>query len=60
MKCIGGGLRNREKAKRGNLGDWIKNKMNRYILYFAMYNALPCVIHTHVFGLDFQEKNLSF
>ena len=29
-------------------------------LYFAVYNVLPCVMHTHVFGPNFQEKNSTF
>ena len=27
------------------------------ILYFAMYNVLLCIMHTHDFGTNFQEKN---
>ena len=30
------------------------------ILDFAVYNVLPCIMCRHVFGPNFQEKNLSF
>ena len=30
------------------------------LMYFAVYKVLPHIMRTHVFGLNFQEKNLSF
>ena len=30
------------------------------IFFFTRCNMLPCIMHTHVFGPNFQEKNLSF
>lgn len=32
MKSVGGRLRRQEKVKCGNLWDWIKSKMERYLL----------------------------
>ena len=32
----------------------------RLLLYFVVHNVLPCIMHTHIFGLSFQEKNPSF
>ena len=29
------------------------------LLYFAMYNFLPHIMHVRIFGPNFQEKNLS-
>ena len=28
------------------------------IPYFAMYNVFPCIVCTHVFGPNFQEKKI--
>ena len=30
------------------------------IPYFAVYNALLCIMRAHIFGPNFQEKNLLF
>ena len=34
LKSIGDKLGMQEKAKRGNLWDWIKTRTNRHILFF--------------------------
>ena len=35
-------------------------KVEKQIPYFAVYNALPYILCSHVFGPNFQEKNLFY
>ena len=30
------------------------------LLYFVLYNVFLCIVHTHVFGPNFPEKNVAF
>ena len=40
MKSIGGRLERWEKSKRGNLGDWVKCKMDRHFFYVGVYRIV--------------------
>ena len=41
---------------------YIKNNFHDQIacMYFAMYNVLLCIMHTHISGPNFQEKIFPF